>query len=161
MGSGYELNSNNLGLGVGGLRSDHQSCAQSAPQSDHRNMASLEAFLQVVAGLVGQVLDLTELRALLVREPLQASWLHLILARHLLQDRVCVDFVQSLRIRRISRSFVIEFRRESWDRFRLCKGPEVTVLDSRKRSYRHGLISQLPDQDLIKPNSRQLKDLTF
>lgn len=88
-------------------------------------MASLEAFLQVVAGLVCQVLDLTELRALLVREPLQASWLHLILARHLEKDQVCVDFVQSLRRRRISRSFVNEFRRGSWTDSGHVKGQKL------------------------------------
>lgn len=93
MGFGYELNSKNLGLGAGGLRSDHQPCAQGASQSNHRDMASFEAFLQVVAGLVGQVLDLPELRALLVRELLQTSWLHLILSHNLRKDQVCVDFV--------------------------------------------------------------------
>lgn len=46
-------------------------------------MAGFEAFLQVVSRLVGQVLDLTELRALLMRKPLQASCLDLILPHHL------------------------------------------------------------------------------
>lgn len=61
-------------------------------------MAGFEAFLQVVAGLVGQVLDLTELRALLMREPSQASCLHLILSHHLWKDQGRADFVGSLRI---------------------------------------------------------------
>lgn len=50
-------------------------------------MTSFEAFLQIVAGLVGQVLDLTELRALLMRKSPQASCLHLILAHHLFKGR--------------------------------------------------------------------------